>query len=384
MLQSILVYGFLALSLSVLGRVAYTRQKIRPVGYATPSFLGWEIVAALFLFSLVSGLRWQVGVDHLNYLSAYIDATNGVYAGISGLEPGFFYLTKLFADLDVHFFFYFGFIALLQIYFFYRSFNSERYLFPFLGALVILGSQYLDWMNGMRQALAATIFVYSTKFIFERRLFSYIVAIVCASLFHKSALVLIPFYFIGRVDLFRNRVFTLSLLVSCILVGNSSAWISESDLVGDLLMRLGYEGYSSNFEYLVSEYQQQTAFGPRRLSVTFLWVVLIYYSVQLKAYHKGTRIIVFYNLGILGALYYNLFASAGHIILRPLYYFAIFLPILVAYLLSMLRSTRDANNFDFRSALIFTLASAFLFISIAAEISGESPQYSTYKFFWEY
>lgn len=384
MIQSILVYGLLAALLSALGYVAYVRGLAAQAKGKAPSFFEWQMLLILLAFALVAGLRWQVGVDHLNYLTAYQSLVSDIDYGVPSTEVGFLYLSKLFASLGVHFAFYFGFIAFLQIYFFYRTFNLERHILPFLGAVLVLGSQYLDWMNGMRQALAAAIFVYSTRYILERKMGWYVGAVLLASTFHKSALVLLPFYFIGRVDIFKSQAVTLIMLAACIYVGGTAAWLSSIDVFVRPLAALGYDGYANNLEYILSESQQQTAFGPRRVSVLLLWVILICYSRRLKESYPGGRIVIFYNLGIIGALYFNLFASTGHVFLRPMYYFAIFLPILIAFLLSFFKVTRSSGYFDFRAASVLLLACSFTLIAVAADLSGEGTDYSAYKFFWEY
>lgn len=54
-------------------------------------------------------------------------------------------------------------------------------------------------MSMMRQGLAFGIFMLSYRFILERKLYKYLGCIFCAFLFHTSALVLVPLYFIYNI-----------------------------------------------------------------------------------------------------------------------------------------------------------------------------------------
>src|SRR5690554_4193783 len=92
---------------------------------------------------------------------------------------------------NVHFSIYFGFLAFLQLFFIYRAFKDQRYLYPFLGIVILFGPEFLSWMNGIRQMLAATMFVFAIQFIQKRQLWKYVGTIVLASLFHTSAIVLL-------------------------------------------------------------------------------------------------------------------------------------------------------------------------------------------------
>lgn len=54
-------------------------------------------------------------------------------------------------------------------------------------------------MSMMRQGLAFGIFMLSYRFIIERKMYKYLGCILCAFLFHTSALILVPLYFIYNI-----------------------------------------------------------------------------------------------------------------------------------------------------------------------------------------
>ena len=134
------------------------------------------------------------------------------------LEGAFMYFSQLFAYLNLHFTFFFGFWAFLQISFMYLTFKNERYLLPYIGIIIVFGGHYVGWMNGIRQIIAACIFVYSIQFIYDRKALKYFLLIFIATLFHKSAVLLFVFYFIPQRDYFKNRFISLGLLLLAVII----------------------------------------------------------------------------------------------------------------------------------------------------------------------
>ena len=122
-------------------------------------FFTWKFYSPPYI-CIFSGVRWNVGVDHLSYLANYENIKAGGEFRSRGIEIGFNLISKLFASWNVHFTIYFAFWAFCQLFFIYYAFKNERYLLPYIGIVLILGPHYLNWMNGIRQTLAACIFVF--------------------------------------------------------------------------------------------------------------------------------------------------------------------------------------------------------------------------------
>ncbi|MCJ8009120.1 EpsG family protein [Lederbergia wuyishanensis] len=80
----------------------------------------------------------------------------------------------------------------------------------------ICGGLYLVSMNGIRQVMTATILFTATKFLIEGNWIKYILIVLFASLFHESALILIPIYFIVRYRAWSKT--TMILLSSSIII----------------------------------------------------------------------------------------------------------------------------------------------------------------------
>lgn len=80
----------------------------------------------------------------------------------------------------------------------------------------ITGGLFLVSMNGIRQVLAAAIAFAATKYLIDGSWIKYFLVILFASLFHQSALILLPIYFIVRFKAWSKP--TLALLIFAVLI----------------------------------------------------------------------------------------------------------------------------------------------------------------------
>lgn len=379
MVQSFIVYGLFGILMFILGQVASLREKENLAKNKVSQFFTPEVVLMLLVFSFISGVRWNVGVDHLTYLDNYLSVQNGGFSRFEK-EIGFEFITNLFAKSGIHFSVYFGFLAFIQLFFILRTFKDQRYLYPFLVIIIIFGTEYLSWMNGIRQMLAATMFVFSIQFIQKRQLFKYIVTIFIASLFHKTALILLIFYIIPQKDYFKNRTFTFLLVIISLILGSMKFWIENLTQLSYLLSFMGYEWYSDNIKIL-TENEEIRNIGPRRLSMMLAPIIIIWFSPKLKNAFKNTYFLAYYNFTIIGFLLYNIFANLNHGFIRPITYLTIFIVPASAFLLVYLSRNIEKKRLIFIISLLIILS--YLPLSIVADSGKGKSDYSNYKFYWD-
>lgn len=383
MIQSFFVYGLLGLFLWLLGLVSSVRGQYALDRGIKLSFWTWDIILAIFIFSTVSGIRWQVGVDHLNYLQSYLDLEKGLELSRDKLEDGFLFITKFFVFFEIHYSVYFAFLAAIQIFFVYYTFKDERNILPFLGLIIVFGGQYLIWMNGIRQAIAACMFVYSIQFLVERKFVKYFTVIFIATLFHQSAIVLLIFYFVPFFNYFKSRIFAVGLLIFSVIVGFYPHWIYADANLVKFLSFVGYDSYGNRLDYFINEYSLVMSFGPRRILSNLICLVVILFFNDFNDYSTDKRMVYFYNFSIIGTIYFNIFANAGHLFLRPTYYFTIFTPIVISFLLSYYSKFRNYNHY-FKFFTLFIPALLYLVFSIVADSNDQSIDYTNFKFFWDF
>lgn len=378
MFQSFFVYTVLGLILFILGRLALIRENGNKLSNMQTPFWTWEVILILLVFAFVSGVRWNVGVDYADYLANFLNFQHGG-DGLFDKEIGFEYLTQFMANADIHFSIYFGFLAFLQIFFIYRAFKDQRYLYPFLGIIILFGPHYLSWMNGIRQMLAATMFVFAIQFIHQRQLLKYAAIIGLAGLFHTSAFVLIIFYFIPQKDYFKSRTLLLILTGTTLILGSMSFWVDNLMNFASILDFIGYDSYSERLDVLIED-ENIRNIGPRRLSIILTALTAIWYSPNLKRKFKNTHFLTYYNLAILGFLLYNLLGNTHHIFIRPLTYLTIFSIPVTAYLIVYLINNFSKNKI--MTLVTIAIILAYLPMSIIAEYGKGIQDYTNYKFYW--
>lgn len=382
MLQSFLVYTITALLLYSLAKNLALRDAYKQRQYnCQVSFWCPEIILSLLIFALVAGMRYNTGVDHLGYLKSYI------YLQETGQfrtehEIGFNYLSKLFANAGMHFIIFFGFLAFLQIFFIYYALKDRKFLLPYVALNIMLGSYFLDWMNGIRQCIVICAFVFLIKYIVERKFIKYAIAILILSTIHKSAYILIPAYFLFIKDFsFANRKICLIILAICVLIGMTPTWSDIMTNAESFLAFLGYDGYAENIEQISEEFRQ-VAWGPNRIGIFLTDVLIIWHYPNMKKYFKSDKYLsAYFLLFLIGTFSYNLLVNTSHIFLRPIGYFTIFRLPLTAYLLYYLKQNRKNAMFIFLSLIVFTYIYFVIYKSIA--MPTDVSETNLYHFFFE-
>lgn len=83
----------------------------------------------------------------------------------------------------------------------------------------ITGGLFLVSMNGIRQVLAAAIVFAATKYLINGNWVKYFLVVIVASLFHQSALILLPIYFIVRFKAWSKPTLVLLIFAVLIVIG---------------------------------------------------------------------------------------------------------------------------------------------------------------------
>jgi transmembrane protein EpsG len=100
-------------------------------------------------------------------------------------------------------------LIIIGLYKYSRLFELSIYVY-------ITGGLFLVTMNGIRQCLATAIIFIGTKYLINGNWFKYILIVIFASLFHQSALILIPIYFLVRYKAWTKA--TLILLSFSVII----------------------------------------------------------------------------------------------------------------------------------------------------------------------
>ncbi|WP_440878371.1 EpsG family protein [Vibrio natriegens] len=373
MLVSNMTYFLLFVILAIVGFVSSNSYRNNESILYSP-----ELFFLIAVFSIFSGIRYNVGVDYLAYLNNY---TYFQEVGMDYLDKEFLFevITRLFASLDIHFSVYFGFLAFLQIIFVVLAFKTERKIFRYLPILLLLGTSYLYWMNAIRHMIAAGIFLYSLRYIQQKSLLKYSFFIFLAYLFHKSAIILIPFYFILQYEPFSKRSTTLTVLVTVAILQSIGFFKPIIESMSFVLDLLGYHYSYENFEYIMEKTNERN-FGPRSLILILIPLTVILYSDKLKIAFEDTKFNYCYYLTVLGLIGTIIIADLPVSFGRIVDYFTYFTVFSSCYLLLYF----DTNKKTIHLLTYLMLTCSYLPLTLYALDYSSGVESISFKFFWDF
>ncbi len=236
----------------------------------------------------VAGLRFRVGTDYMAYYRTRVTEWQTVRDYLIHFrEPGIRLLSKISTmvlDDGSTLIFICSIITIgiysLMIYRYSPMYLVSVLIFLFLG----------DWtgsFNGIRQYLAAAVLFGGHRFILKRRCVPYLLTVLLATMFHKSAIVMILPYFLFA----RKPDFTQFAILAA----------------GALIIRFSYEIVGNLIELFKgtiidwSDAYMTRDVNPLRIAVGFVPVILFFSSCDRE---KMTRTQAFYINGLL----FNAFA----------------------------------------------------------------------------
>lgn len=213
------------------------RQRIRVLGEKRER---WTPTAAILL--VIPLIYWcatrslWIG-DTGSYYNSFVAAPSSLseisaYADTRPKDTTFYVFGALIkciiSENPRNYFAIIGALQLLCLMAVYRKYSRNYWLSIFL---FVASTDYTAWMfNGMRQFLAAAITFTGAAFIFRKKYIPAILLIWFASLFHQSALLLIPVIFIVQGSAWNKRTnLVLLLSIVCILfVGEFTTFLDDA------------------------------------------------------------------------------------------------------------------------------------------------------------
>lgn len=240
----------------------------------------------LITLSLFAGIRsFRVGTDSGTYTKDFrhsLDIYNFQFDKL--IEPGYQLLEYTLLRLTHNYFWLFFITALIVVYCYLTIIKRYSVNYWFSVFLFVTLGYYTFFFNGLRQGIAMAIFTIALPFLLEKKILLYLIMCFIASLFHISALFMIPFYFIVnlRIKTFYKIIATFlgSLLTSRFAV----SYVAETND--------RYEGYTQVSEsaggYLILSFQV--------ILVVFVYSIIHIYKIKDKQFLK---LFTFYASGVL-------------------------------------------------------------------------------------
>lgn len=279
------VYLVVLIAVLAFGLLAQTNLKTRITRSGTyltrpDPVLAFTVAAILVA---VAGLRYRVGTDYMAYYRTRVTEWKTVWDFLIHFrEPGIRLLSKLstmIAD-DGAVLIFMSSVIIIGIYSLMIYRYSPMYLISML-LFVFLG----DWtgsFNGIRQYLAAAVIFAGHRYILERRFVPYLLTVLLAMLFHRTAAIMIlPYFLLTRKP---DATQFIILAVGAIIVRFSYTIVVE-------LIEM-YKGSIINW----SDAYMTREVTPWRIAVGFIPAVLFFSTCDRK--HMN-RIQEFYMNGLL-------------------------------------------------------------------------------------
>lgn len=325
---------------------------------------------ALFAISIIVGFRYEVGTDWQGYKDWFEYFKIVSFGSLDKLnfEIGFlifsYGLAKVGADYTLMFFI----IAFVSWFFIFKGLTAKILpLFLFL----LFADEYFFWsMNVIRQFLCLGIFLYSIRFIIQRKPKEYFFLVTLAILFHTSAAILILFYFLPWEKLYKPKYWFIVFLISIFLANTPIIMIFvEKALftIGEIIPLFS----------IYIRYFESGKFGAQELNVglgylfrLFIAFFIFFYSNKVTEKYPNTKI--FFVLFFIGSIIYNLFYMV-QLIGRINHYFIFMRSVCLSLVLYYLWTEKKRQS-------ISMVVMALYFIIFLVTIYNSSNDCSPYQF----
>lgn len=305
--------------------------------------------SAYLILLLFLGFRGYVYTDFVNYKPAF-DLLEGFsnlpeVLLLKGWEPGFLVYTALCKVIFPNYFAWNIISTAIDLFLLYKV--LERYSNNHLLSLMIffvIGSTALEF-NVLRNAKAIFLFLYALRYIEERKIWKYFLLIGIACLFHISAILYFPLYFI------LSRRWPKWILWGIYFAGMLFMFL-HIGIVSDIVARISFvEG--SRTEYLASHLENSTAysslFGNIERLITMMIVVLLYN--RLAKGNVGNY--MFINMYVCLYAAFTICSESAVMVQRFQYMFIASFWILYPLLLDYAKFNRNKFVYLFITAMIF-------------------------------
>lgn len=307
-------------------------EKVRRV---TPLFA----VMAVLPLVVWAGFRGNVG-DTAAYMQAFADMPSS-FSGISSYIDGVnkdrgFYLVSAVIKCIIgnRNTIYFIIAAAVQCFLLFKIYRKYSTSFAISFFLFIASTDYISWIfNGMRQFVAVTITVACFPWILQKKYVKAIIGILMASLFHQSALLVLPFIFIVQGKAWNKK--TLIFIIAVV------ATVTFADRFTNILDTMLSE---TQYQNVVSDWQEFQDDGTNILRVLVYSVPMILSLIGIKYIREADDpvINICTNMSIAASgLYVVSMFTSGIFIGRLPIYFSVYSYILLPWLVKNMFTKRS-------------------------------------------
>ena len=218
----------------------------------------WDVVPAIIMvlpYIVWAGFRGDFADTYL-YRRYFLNATGGLPEAVKvffgeGKDTGYYamvvILRSILGNRDKLYFTLVAAAQLLSMVYVFRRYSEDFWMCIFL---FIASTDYISWMfNGMRQFIAVSIILAGFPWMVKKKYVKMILLILLASLFHGSALLMIPIVFVVQGEAWNAKTI-LMLAATMVIV----AFVDRfTPMLNDLLQDTQYDDMMTNEIWAVDD-----------------------------------------------------------------------------------------------------------------------------------
>lgn len=303
------------------------------------------------IFFVFSAVRFDVGFDFNTYYEVISNPNHIEYYRFGIVDRALIDVSRILGFEQ----FYFIATSLIINYLIFKTLLKYSSNF-FISALIFFAVPifYFYSFSIIRQFVAIAIVFYSIRYVIDKKLLFFIGTIIMASIFHASALVTFPIYFIGSKRFSNGLLFFMSISV----------------IIVPTIMKEGIVAYLPYYShYLTSEDGS---------GWMMMYLLLIFFAfVNIKSNTaKNSREVVYHNSYVLGLFLYCFFIQFGDVAPRISYYYLIFIALLIPEVLNKYKKKQIIPLVYFLFFMLFVVNFYFF------DKNAYKNPYLPYEYFW--
>lgn len=289
------------------------------------------LITVSVILIMISGFRGDFTVDYSNYrfLFDYYKkfAITDFYNYKIDQEIGYFLLNKIVQIYTNKFVYLNILISIIIITLFSIQIKKDSKNYYLSIILFVNLGQYYTSFNIMRQILAVAIVFSASKFLYKKSrktIYIYSIIILLASLIHKSALIMLIFYFLSNIRISKKKLIVIFIGVFIILINTKK--------ILNVLQKYFYSNYHSN------------AYGMTGLNFNNIVVPVLLFGFIICFYKKiskskDKKINIWFNASIM-YVFFKITGTQIEMIERFSNYFNPYILLLVPYLIEQIKDKK--------------------------------------------
>ncbi len=310
---------------------------------------------------LLNGTRDGVGTDYEHYTWVFNIARKGeVYAIV---EPGYWFINVLFKNFEYGHRFVLGLMCTMTYLVFFLLAKEEKVIPLLIPFLFSFGFIFFS-NNIVRQSFAITLFIYSIRYIERKKFWKYLVSVLIIFLFHTSAILLIPFYWIGKIRL--NKSYWIIMIFSSVIMYRLNIFHIVIRSIASLIPKY------KHFIGLAGHDEFQGGMGLSMILLIFLGISVALFA---KYMQNNKRHQIYFNLFMIGICFSIMLFSSAYF-----YRFTFYLFYIILLLIPILIKNIEKKNMKRIVFTFFFFLSLIWWVKVLLFNDGDPLPYQSFLF----